>query len=89
MKTFFQALLLALYALALAGLAIDLPFGAGPALQRIALIVIAVHLIELVFAYKYLHLYRGPLAVSVALTLLYGLFHWKPLADAKRRGTAG
>jgi hypothetical protein len=30
-------------------------------------------------------LYRGPLAISVALTLLFGLLHWKPLADEKAR----
>ena len=32
-------------------------------------------------------LYRGPLAVSILLTLLFGLLHWKPLSDARAAAT--
>lgn len=52
---------------------------------RAALILLAIHLLELVFVFKHLRLYKGPLLVSVALTLLFGLLHWKPLADAARQ----
>jgi hypothetical protein len=30
----------------------------------------------------------GPLAISMILTLLFGLLHWKPLLDAKARDDA-
>ena len=38
--------------------------------------------------YKHVRLYRGPLAASVVLTLLFGLLHWKPLADQAARDKA-
>ena len=34
--------------------------------------------------FRHVRRYRGPLALSVLLTLLFGLLHWKPLADARR-----
>jgi hypothetical protein len=40
---------------------------------------------ELLFMFRHVRLYKGPLAVSVVLTLLFGLLHWKPLADAQAR----
>jgi len=58
--------------------ALALPFDA----TRAALILLAVHVAELLFAFKHVRLYPGPLAVSVLLTLLFGLLHWKPLANA-------
>ena len=33
--------------------------------------------------FKHVRKYRGPLAVSVLLTLLFGLLHWKPLAQRR------
>jgi hypothetical protein len=44
--------------------------------------LLAIHVAELLFVFKHVRLYTGPLAVSVLLTLLFGLLHWKPLADA-------
>lgn len=73
--------LLALYAAAIAGFAGLLPPGAAGRLQNIALIVLAIHVIELVVMFRHVKRYRGPLAVSVLLTLLFGMLHWKPLAD--------
>ena len=60
--------------------AMDWPFDAA----RAALILLAIHLAELFWMFKHVRLYKGPLAVSVLLTLLFGLLHWKPLADAAR-----
>jgi hypothetical protein len=57
---------------------LDLPFDA----PRAALILVAIHLSELLWKFKQVRLYKGSLAVSVILTLLFGLLHWKPLADA-------
>jgi hypothetical protein len=35
--------------------------------------------------FRHVRLYKGSLAVSIILTLLFGLLHWKPLADARAR----
>jgi fatty acid desaturase len=75
----------AIFALALAGLAGLLPVGLSGTMQNIAVWVLVVHVLELVIMFKHVRLYRGPLAISVALTLLFGLLHWKPLADEKAR----
>jgi uncharacterized protein YhhL (DUF1145 family) len=80
-----RTLLLAIYALALASLVWPLPYDSGPVLQRIAAILLAIHAIELAVAFRHVRLYRGSLATSAALTLLFGLLHWKPLADAETR----
>ena len=78
-----KALLLTTYALAIISLFTALPFGAGPLLQGATLILLGIHLLELLVVFKHVKLYRGALAASVALTMLYGLLHWKPLADAQ------
>ena len=65
--------------------AMDWPFDA----PRAALILLAIHLAELIWKFKQVRLYKGPLAFSVLLTLLFGLLHWKPLADAASAGAAG
>jgi len=59
-----------------------LPFDA----PRAALILLAIHVAELLFVFKHVRSYKGPLAVSMLLTLLFGLLHWKPLADAAASG---
>lgn len=80
--------LLALYAGALAGLAGLLAPGLAARLQNIALIILVIHVIELVVMFKHVKHYRGPLAVSMLLTLLFGLLHWKPLADEHKAAIA-
>ena len=70
---------LAIYALALAGLAGLLPSGLSGAVQVIAAALLVVHVAELVFAFRHVRRYQGVLAVSVLLTLLFGLLHWWPL----------
>ena len=78
---------LVVYAAALARLAGWLPPAAFPYSTWIAAGLLAAHAIEAVVFIKYLRLYRGPLAVSVVLTLLFGLLHWKPLADEQVQRT--
>ncbi|MES2401247.1 MAG: hypothetical protein V4573_14755 [Pseudomonadota bacterium] len=73
--------LLVLYATAVAGFAGLLPPGLAVRLQNIAFIVLAIHVIELVVMFRHVKRYRGPLAVSMLLTLLFGMLHWKPMAD--------
>lgn len=74
------------YAAALAGAAGLLPTGIARPVQVIAVGIVLLHALELLFAFRHIRRYRGPLAVSVLLTLLFGVLHWKPLADAARSG---
>jgi len=87
-NTFSRIICLAVYVLAL--LTLDGTFLAGSAtiLQFGALALLAAHAIEVVVCFKHLKLYQGPIAVSIVLTLLFGLLHWKPLANAAARKTA-
>ncbi len=83
-----KSALLILYAAALAGAVFPdglLPPGLAGRLQNIALVILAIHLVELVVVFRHVRRYRGPLAISVVLTLLFGLLHWKPLADDHRK----
>jgi hypothetical protein len=57
---------------------LDLPFEP----TRAALVLLLIHALEVLFAFKHVRLYKGPLAISVVLTLLFGLLHWRPLARA-------
>jgi uncharacterized protein YhhL (DUF1145 family) len=88
MNAAIRTVLLLVYALAIASLFVTLPSDLGPLLQRVGLILLAVHLAELVLAYKHVRLYQGPIAISILLTLLFGLLHWKPLRDARLRHNA-
>ena len=78
-----KAACIAAYLLAAASLAGWLPPDAMPRVVWVAVGLLIVHAVELVLAFKHVRRYRGPLALSVLLTLLFGLLHWKPLADAQ------
>lgn len=80
-----RALCLLAYALALAKLAGLVPEGSFDRVTTVALVLLVLHMGELLLMSKHVRLYKGPLAVSVLLTLLFGLLHWKPLADAKAK----
>lgn len=81
-----KAVCLAIYALAMASLAGLLPSGLASIMQTIALVMLMAHAVELLVMFKHVKRYPGPLAVSVLLAMLFGLLHWKPLADAAKRG---
>lgn len=68
------------YALGIAALAglIHGPLAAAAAIVTIALL--GLHALELLYAFRFLHRYQGPLAASVLLALLFGVLHWAPLA---------
>ena len=73
---------LAAYVIALATLAGWLE---GPVPDAVAVFsgaMLAVHAIELPFVLDRLRRYRGALATSIALNLLFGLLHWVPLKRA-------
>lgn len=80
-----KILLLALYAAALAGLAGLLPDGLSKPIQMIAAALLLIHALECLLMFKHVRRYPGSLAVSLLLTLLFGLLHWKPLADRRTR----
>jgi hypothetical protein len=83
-----KATSIAIYVLALASLAGVLPRGGLDRVWVVAAVLLVVHTLELVFMFKKVRLYRGPFALSVLLTLLFGLLHWQPLADAEARTQA-
>ena len=85
MNALLKTACLAVYALALAGLPGPLPPGTSGPGPNIALRFLGVHAMEIVVMFKQVRLYRGPLVVSMLLTLLFGLLHWKPLADEQKR----
>jgi hypothetical protein len=80
-----KIIILAIYAGTLAGLAGLLSADASGMLLKLTLVMLAIHILEAVFCMRYLRLYRGSLAASILLTLLFGLLHWKPLADEAAR----
>jgi hypothetical protein len=82
MNTYLKALILAIYVLAAIGAYFMLPSGVTSALQKVAIILLAAHTLELIVAFKSVKRYQGPLIDSIALTLLFGLLHWKPLSKA-------
>jgi uncharacterized protein YhhL (DUF1145 family) len=80
-----KAVCLVIYTLAMAGLAGLLPSGLAGPVQTIALFMLIAHAVELLVMFKYVKRYPGPLAFSLLLTMLFGLLHWKPLADTSKK----
>jgi uncharacterized protein YhhL (DUF1145 family) len=75
---------LLVYAVALATLAGWLEGPVATAMAMFGGAMLFVHALEVPFVLGYLRRHRGPLAVSIALNLLFGLLHWVPL----KRGAA-
>lgn len=86
MNILLKASCLVIYLLAVIGSYIALPFEAASALRNVAAILLGLHLLELLFFFKFVRRYPGPLIDCVALTLLFGLLHWLPLAQNTRPG---
>jgi hypothetical protein len=78
---FIKALCLAIYILAAIGGYLMLPEGLVAGLRIAALALLAAHALEMLVAFKSVKRHPGPLIDSIALTLLFGLLHWKPLAS--------
>jgi hypothetical protein len=83
--TYLKSNLIALYLLAILSVWLPMPWDSGPILQKIAVALIAIHAIETLVAFKYVKAYEGPLGKSVALSLLYGLLHWLPIARRMKK----
>jgi hypothetical protein len=82
LNTYLKAIILAVYILAAIGSLVMLPAGVTSALQMVALVLLAAHTLELLFAINSVKRYSGPLVDSIALTLLFGILHWKRLGKA-------
>jgi hypothetical protein len=76
---------LVLYGLALAAQAGVWTGTAALAIRDVALVILAAHVVETGVAFHYVRRYRGTLAVSVFLALLFGLLHIVPLARQSAR----
>jgi hypothetical protein len=85
MNTLTRALLILTYVLALASILVPLPMDAGPVMQKLAVALLGIHLVECALAFKYVKTYPGSLTKSIVLSLLFGLLHWMPLARAARQ----
>ena len=80
MITILKGACLLTYLLAALSFATPLPYGLGTPLQYAALVLLTAHALEAVLVFKHVRRYPGPLAVSLLLTLLFGLLHWLPLS---------
>lgn len=78
-STTLKAGCLAIYALALVGLFVPLPFGLQAPLLYAAVILLASHGLEALLMLRTVRRYPGSLATSLLLTLLFGFLHWWPL----------
>jgi hypothetical protein len=79
MNYFLRALCLLAYLLAVAGKFVGLSLDATLAMRIVAAILLLAHALELPFVMPHVRRYQGPLALSVLLTMLFGLLHWLPL----------
>jgi hypothetical protein len=82
-----KAACLAIYALALAGLAGLLPHGISGSVQVVAATFLGVHTLELafIFMFRKVRLHRGSVGMLAILTIMFGLLHWLPFCVAKPR----
>ena len=72
-----------IYLLAVAAFFTPLPFDAGRWVQLAAAVLLVTHALEVPLFLRHIRRYEGPLAVSIALTVLFGFLHWLPLARAE------
>jgi uncharacterized protein YhhL (DUF1145 family) len=80
-----KPVVLLLYGAALAAQAGLWTGSAAVIVRNVAGVILLAHVIETVVAFKYVRRYRGPLAVSIVLALLFGLLHILPLARQSSR----
>jgi hypothetical protein len=90
MNAILKVVLLIVYGLAAASLLslLPLPVAWATGLKYAVVILFSVHALEVVLVFRHVRLYRGSIAASVVLTMLFGLLHWKPMADAEARRQA-
>src|SRR5574338_381048 len=82
-----EGVCLVVYLLALVGTLFELPLAIASTVRYGALVLLGAPALEVLVAFRAVRRYRGPLLVSIVLTLLFGFLHWIPLAR-ERAGTA-
>lgn len=82
-----KLLLLAVYGTAVCSYLAALPLTPDAIhwLRIVAAVLLGVHVLEVLIGFRQVALHKGSLFDSVLLTLLFGVLHWKPTADAARR----
>jgi len=76
-----KALCLAVYAVAILANFVAMPDWLASGVQTLAVIMLGIHVIETFFFWRYVKMWQGPLIFSIALNLLFGILHWKPMQD--------
>ena len=79
-----KVLCIVLYAAAVGHWAGWMPSGVMPFATTLAVVFLGLHALEVPIFWRAVKRYRGPLAVSVVLTLLFGLLHLTPLRGDER-----
>ena len=82
MQVVLKSICLAIYVLAMLETLLAPGASLTTVLQYAALLLVAAHILEVLFVFRCLSRHSGPLVDSLALTLLFGVLHWLPL---KRR----
>ena len=72
------------YALGIAGVVGLVRGPLASAGEILSIVLLGVHALELLFAFKFLHRHKGSMGASVLLALLFGVLHWAPLARQPR-----
>lgn len=82
-----KLLLLVVYGIAVCSYLTTLPLSPDIIhwVRIVTAVLLVVHLLEVLVCFRKVALHKGPLFDSVLLTLLFGVLHWKPMADAARR----
>ena len=75
---------LVVYALGIAGVVGLIHGPLASAGEILSIVLLGVHALELLFAFKFLHRHKGSMGASVLLALLFGVLHWAPLARQPR-----
>lgn len=79
MNTFLKAMCIVIYVTAVIGALGVLHAGFTSIAQQVAVIFLALHVLELLVAFRSVQRHPGPLIDSIGLTLLFGFLHWWPL----------
>ncbi len=74
-----KVLCIVLYAAAVGHWAGWMPSGVMPSATTLAVVFLGLHALEVPIFWQRVKRYRGPLAVSIAFTLMFGLLHLIPL----------
>jgi hypothetical protein len=85
MNTLLKGVCLVIYTLAVAGLFVEFPGSTATTIGYAALILLGAHVLEVLVAFESVKLYKGPIIVSIFLTVLFGFLHWIPLAKEDAR----